>query len=86
MNTRVVVFEENDGSIPHCLFSVDGVGFDAYYIYDAVGLDWGDRAELMRKCLKPDAKRFEVKFPNGDRRRYVTVESAKRAVRNHLRR
>lgn len=75
-------FEVADGSIAHCLLvGLDGRPYGVYTVFDAVGLDFGDAAEVMRPCLKADAPTVEVEFPNGSRRRYRDVDGAKRAIR-----
>lgn len=75
------VFDPSDGSIPHELWSVSGIAFDQWTAYDAMGLDWGDDADLMRNMMKPGTPMVEVEFPNGERKRYIDDAAARRAVR-----
>lgn len=85
MTKDEITFEPSDGSVPHALWHVDGSAFDSWTAYDAIALDFGDSADIMRNCLKPGAKTVEVQFPNGERRRYVNDAAARRAVRRCFR-
>lgn len=80
-----ITFEANDGSIEHGLWVVNGRAFDSWVAFDAIAIDFGDAADLMRSCLKLGAKTVEVRFPNGERRRYVNDAAARRAVRRNYR-
>jgi hypothetical protein len=77
-------WSEPDGSIPHAILHADGRAFDAYTIYDRIGLLFDKDADLMRSCMKATAKTYEVEFPNGDRRPYKTLATAKRAIERHF--
>lgn len=79
-----ITYEPSDGSIPHALWHVDGPAFDSWTAYDAIAIDFGDAADLMRDCLLPGAKTIEVEFPSGERRRYVDDAAARRAVARSL--
>lgn len=74
-----LVWDESDGSIAGALLHADGVGFDAFTIYDTAVLLWGDNADLLRDCVKPNA-RFTLELPNGDQKKFATVVAAKRAA------
>lgn len=76
-------WSDPDGSVPYAVAHVDGPRFDAYTIYDAIGLDYAKDAELMRQCLTESAKTYEVEFPDGERRRYKTLATARRAIERH---
>lgn len=80
MTTANIIWSESDGGIENCVAIADGRRYDAWYIYDLVGITWGDKAETMRNCLKPNAPRFEVEFPDKQRRSYSTLAAARRAV------
>jgi hypothetical protein len=80
MTSHRITWEQNDGSIRNCLLIGNGPRFDAWYIFDAVAIDFGSAADTMRQSLKADTKLVEVQFPNGERRRYRNLAAAKRAV------
>lgn len=79
-------WSDPDGSIPHALKHADGNRFDAYVIYDGIGLDFGDAAEIYRRpgMLMPDYKRFVVEYPDGyTTERFKTMAQAERAIQKH---
>jgi hypothetical protein len=73
-------WSEPDGSIKWAVAHAVGRAFDDWTVYDAVGLTWGDAAETMRSALKAGTPRFEVEGPNGERKGYVTLAAARKAI------
>ena len=82
--TTTLRWSDPDGSIPHALLHADGRAFDAYTIYDRIGLLFDKDPDLMRRCMKATAKTYEVEFPNGTRKAYTTLAGAKRAIERHF--
>lgn len=80
-NTRVT-FEDTDGRIPNCILHASGRrAYEDYTIFDHVAEVWGDKAEIMRGCLKSTAKTIRVRIEmTGEDRFYTSLAAAKRAI------
>jgi hypothetical protein len=81
-NTATNIKWEDGCGFAHCVAIATGKNTDQWYIYDLVSKTWGNKAEIMRNCLKPGTKRYEVNW-DGRRSRYTTLAAARRAVENH---
>lgn len=77
--SKRLTWAESDGSIQGAVAHADGVGFDAFTIYDEAVRLWGEDAELLRSCVK-SSHRFALVKNDAPPRYFRTLVAAKLAA------